>query len=95
VFLDALEEHVGPEIMEDTMGLWETIEKTAKAQGKAEGKAEGRLEGARETLLTLLGRRLGEISAATEKAVERMDLAELDAALERFVNGSTLDEVVG
>lgn len=91
MLLDAIEEHVGPQIMEDMMGLFETIEKTAEQRGKA----EGRLEGARGTLLTLLSRRFVANSTATEKAIERMDLAELDAALSRFVTASTLDEVLG
>lgn len=47
-------------------------------EGKIEGKVEGKIEGKREATLKLLTRRIGQISLAAQKRINKLPLEKLD-----------------
>ena len=54
-----------------------------KAEGRVEGEAKGRVEGEAKSLTRLLERRFGPLPAAIKSRVDRADLKQLDAWIDR------------
>jgi predicted transposase YdaD len=98
-FLEALDREVGQEITEQAMGLLDAMLEKGRAEGeikgKAEGKAEGLLEGRRGILEKLLQLKFGPLSDQARERVAQLDLEALDAAGERVLSATRIEEVLG
>ena len=66
-----------------------------KAEGRVEGRAEGRVEGEAKSLTRLLERRFGPLPAAIKSRVDRADLKQLDAWVDRVLDVKSLDAMFG
>ncbi len=64
-----------------------------KVEGKVEGKAEGKVEGEAKALVLVLERRFGKLPSDLLTRVGEAEAAQLEAWLERAVDGPTLDSV--
>ena len=62
---------------------------------KAEGRVEGRVEGEAKSLTRLLERRFGPLPAAIKSRVDRADLKQLDAWVDRVLDVKSLDAMFG
>ena len=58
-------------------------------------KAEGRVEGEAKSLTRLLERRFGPLPAAIKSRVDRADLKQLDAWIDRVLDVQSLDAMFG
>jgi predicted transposase YdaD len=65
------------------------------ARGRDEGRAEGRAAGQRDTLLRILRKRFGALSDATMAKLASASVAQLDVWLDRVLDATTVDEVLG
>ena len=62
---------------------------------KAEGRAEGEVKGEAKSLTRLLERRFGPLPAAIKSRVDRADLKQLDAWIDRVLDVQSLDAMFG
>ena len=83
---------VKPEQKESVLG---SMMEKLKAEGRVEGRAEGRVEGEAKSLTRLLERRFGPLPAAIKSRVDRADLKQLDAWVDRVLDVKSLDAMFG
>ena len=81
------------------MGLLDAMLEKGRAEGeikgKAAGKAEGLLEGQRGILEKLLQLKFGALSEQSRERIAQLDLQALDAAGERILSATKIEEVLG
>ncbi|MBI4880857.1 MAG: Rpn family recombination-promoting nuclease/putative transposase [Planctomycetes bacterium] len=94
--------HASPKVEETVMNLAEKLRAEGRQEGRQQGRREGRQEGrregleagARQSLVRLLRARFGELDGAALARIQAADLPTLERWLDRFVNASTLAEVL-
>jgi hypothetical protein len=98
-----LERHTGAAAMKKFESTYDRITRESRAEGRAEGRVEGRVEGestgsmtARvETLLRLLTKRFGAMSAAVRRRVRSATKLRLDRWIDRVVDATSVRDVFG
>jgi hypothetical protein len=65
------------------------------ARGRDEGQAAGRADGQRDVLRRQLQKRFGALSDATMAKLASASIAQLDVWLDRVLDATTVDEVLG
>ena len=87
---------VKPEQKESVLGsMMEKLKAEGRVEGEAKGRVEGRVEGEAKSLTRLLERRFGPLPAAIKSRVDRADLKQLDAWIDRVLDVKSLDAMFG
>ena len=87
---------VKPEQKESVLGsMMEKLKAEGRVEGRAEGRVEGEVKGEAKSLTRLLERRFGPLPAAIKSRVDRADLKQLDAWIDRVLDVKSLDAMFG
>jgi predicted transposase/invertase (TIGR01784 family) len=90
-WIDVIRRHVGRDVEEVVVTLFDNL----RAEGRAEGEAKGRAEGRAEVVLKQLALKFGALDEATSASVRAASIEELDRIAERVLTATSLDEALG
>jgi len=90
-----LERHTGAAAMKKFESTYDRITRESRAEGRVEGESTGSMTARVETLLRLLTKRFGAMSAAVRRRVRSATKLQLDRWIDRVVDATSVRDVFG